>query len=74
MEILSQLSALEGKDAVFKLGEEGRELNGKITRIHEKHKAFTVEYYDPELEAGAGVLVSFANVARIEDNLVVFKK
>jgi hypothetical protein len=74
MEILAQLKALEGKDAVFKLGEEGRELKGKITRIHEKHQAFTVEYYDPDMEAGAGVLVSFSNVERIEGNLLVFRK
>jgi len=74
VELLSQLQALEGQDAVFKLGEEGRELKGKITRIHQKHKAFTVEYYDPDLEAGAGVLVSFSNVERIDGNLLVFRK
>lgn len=74
MDISSQLALLEGKDVIFKWGEDGRQLEGKITKIHEKHNAFTAEYYDPELGAGAGTLVSFTNVARIDGNLVVFKK
>ncbi|MDO8870189.1 MAG: hypothetical protein Q7V10_05500 [Methanobacteriaceae archaeon] len=74
MDISSQLELLEGKDVIFKWGEDGRQLEGKITKIHEKHKAFTAEYHDPELDAGAGTLASFTNVARIDGNLVVFKK
>lgn len=74
MDISSQIALLEGKKVIFKWGEDGRELEGKITKIHEKHGAFTSEYYDPELDAGAGALVSFTNVARIDGTLIVFKK
>jgi ribosomal protein L35AE/L33A len=74
MDISSQLALLKGKELIFKWGEEGRELKGKISKIHEKHEAFTAEYYDPEIDAGAGTLVSYTSVARIDGNLVVFKK
>jgi ribosomal protein L35AE/L33A len=74
MDISSQLALLVGKELIFKWGEEGRELKGKISKIHEKHEAFTAEYYDPEMDAGAGTLVSYTGVARIDGNLVVFKK
>ncbi|MDP1552130.1 MAG: hypothetical protein Q8M06_03850 [Methanobacteriaceae archaeon] len=74
MDISSQLALLVGKELIFKWGEEGRELKGKISKIHEKHEAFTAEYHDPEMDAGAGTLVSFTSVTRIDGNLVVFKK
>lgn len=74
MELLSQLALLEGKDVIFKWGDDGRELEGKISKIHKKHKALTAEYYDPEAEAGAGILVAFDDVASVEGNVVVFKK
>jgi ribosomal protein L35AE/L33A len=74
MDISSQLTLLEGKDIVFKWGEDGRELKGKISKIHAKHGAFTAEYYDPELEAGAGILAKFDDVESVEGNVLVFKK
>lgn len=74
MDILSQLKEIEGKDLTLKLGNDGRELQGKISKIHEKHNAVTAEYYDPDLGAGAGILVSFSNIESINENLVVFKK
>jgi ribosomal protein L35AE/L33A len=74
MNLSSQINDLEGKPVIFKYGEDGEELNGTITRIHRKHDAFTAEYYNPSLDAGAGILVKFTDVARVEGNLVVFKK
>ncbi len=74
MDILSQLKEIEGKNITLKLGDDGRELPGKISKIHEKHEAVTAEYYDDELEAGAGILVSFSKIKSINENLIVFEK
>lgn len=74
MEILNQLRELEEKDIIFKWGDDGRPLEGKISKIHEKYQAFTAEYYDPEAEAGAGILAKFDDVDVIKDNMIIFKK
>lgn len=74
MDILEQLKEIEGKDLTLKLGDDGKEFEGKISKIHEKHNAVTAEYYDHEKGVGAGVLVSFDNIESISQDLVVFKK
>ena len=74
MDILEELKKIEGKDLIVKLGNDGKGFEGKISKIHEKHKAVTAEYYDPEKGVGAGVLVSFENIESISEDLVVFKK
>ncbi len=74
MDISSQLALLECKDVIFKWGEDGRELKGKISRMHLKHGAFTAEYYDPDLEAGAGILAKVDDVEFVKDNVIIFKR
>ena len=74
MDILEQLKEIEGKDLTLKLGDDGKEFEGKISKIHEKHNAVTAEYYDPKKGVGAGVLVSFDNIESISQDLVVLKK
>ncbi|MCK9151981.1 hypothetical protein [Methanobacterium alcaliphilum] len=74
MEILTQLLQLEEKEVIFKWGDDGRALKGKISKIHKKYMAFTVEYYDPEAEAGAGILAKFDDVDHINDHEIIFKK
>lgn len=72
MDYLENLSSFLNKDIIL-IWEDGKQVKGKIIKIHEKQKAISVDYYIKHMDSDAGIMFTTHNIKKMECNKVFLK-